>query len=549
MKKVLLFFLMLFIWCVSTYSQSMIPPTPSKLAEDVKANASGRGYYTKLSNFAFFADEISNATVTLEAHFPPNSSNVVASFAGVYEIPMHDDGLSGDRVAGDNIWTLTLRFGNYVPQFYYHDGAVDIVSTGSTRGQDGSGARIGNGFEVAIVNRAKAVQPRALAADVYATDYTVNIVLPPEQFDPNTTQEYMRAVAQRFYQYYPDSFDFIAIFSGERPVYNLYNGFYAEVPSSYDVSNDIQGINKGMFSGSAFYGSKGRLHQIINMGQRISGDALIHEIGHRWGITFNLPALDLTRNNSDGVHWGTSTVNGKMRYGHFLNNNGDGTFTVGNPPGACGGCSADIPFDDLELYLMGLLPAAAVSPRNFVIDPAFKLNYGMVLPADKTEVVTIERIQQVYGRRDPDEQTSQRNFRIALILATTRPASAAEMSFMDETARFIASASTGYPNTFTAATKGLGALKTELNAERVPEIVRAAVSGKQLIVYGGNFDDGAKILLNGERQKKTANDGQIPGAVLIAKKAGKSVASGQTITLQVQNIDGKLSPAFTYTRP
>jgi hypothetical protein len=540
---------------LTTFSFLFLPLMPvhsiratTQSAEAVKVSASvGAGYYTKLSNFAFFADEISNAAITLEAHFPPNSSNVIASFAGVYEIPMRDDGMSGDQLSGDHIWTLVLRFGDYVPRFYYHDGAIDII-TGSTSGQDSTGTRIGNYFEVAIVNREKEVQPHALAPDVYVTDYAANIVLPPQQFDSTTPQDYMMAITQRFYQYYPDSFDFIAIFSGERPVYNQISGSYTQAAASYDVSNDVQGINKRDFNTSASYSSKGRLSQIINMGQRIAGDPLMHEIGHRWGIALNLPALDLTRNHSDGVHLGTSTVNGKMRYGLFLNRNGDGTFTVGNPPGSCFGCNENIPFDDLELYLMGLLPALAVSPHNFVIDPAFRVDFGMVIPANKTETVTIECIQQVYGQRDPDERTSQKEFRTALLLATTRPASAAEMSLIDEVSRYFASSSTGYPNTFSVATRGLGRLSTTLNTERIPEIVRATVSGKKLMVFGGNFDNNAKILLNGERQK-TANNDQIPGTVLIAKKAGKNILSGQSVTIRVQNMDSKLSPEFIYTRP
>jgi uncharacterized delta-60 repeat protein len=82
----------------------------------------------------------------------------------------------------------------------------------------------------------------------------------------------------------------------------------------------------------------------------------------------------------------------------------------------------------------------------------------------------------------------------------------------------------------------------------LPVIQSATIQGKRLIITGYNFDQGAKLLLNGEKQK-TANDDASPDTTLIAKKAGKQIASGQTVTLQVQNADGKVSSAFTFTRP
>jgi hypothetical protein len=77
-----------------------------------------------------------------------------------------------------------------------------------------------------------------------------------------------------------------------------------------------------------------------------------------------------------------------------------------------------------------------------------------------------------------------------------------------------------------------------------PRITGTSVSGKKLFVNGFNFDDGAKILINGQSQK-TTNDSASPSLRLIGKKAGKKVKSGDK--LQVRNSDGALSPEFTYT--
>jgi uncharacterized delta-60 repeat protein len=83
----------------------------------------------------------------------------------------------------------------------------------------------------------------------------------------------------------------------------------------------------------------------------------------------------------------------------------------------------------------------------------------------------------------------------------------------------------------------------------VPQITGAEVSGKKLYVYGKNFDSGAEVWMNGEMQKKTRNDDLSPTTMLIAKKTGKKIAPGETVTLQVRNSDGALSEEFTFMRP
>jgi IPT/TIG domain-containing protein/beta-propeller repeat-containing protein len=80
-------------------------------------------------------------------------------------------------------------------------------------------------------------------------------------------------------------------------------------------------------------------------------------------------------------------------------------------------------------------------------------------------------------------------------------------------------------------------------APPVPTITGVTREGKRLIVVGQNFDDGAKVFINGEKQK-TANDETSPSTTLIAKKAGKFIQPGNKVT--VQNSDGTLSNEFTY---
>jgi len=81
----------------------------------------------------------------------------------------------------------------------------------------------------------------------------------------------------------------------------------------------------------------------------------------------------------------------------------------------------------------------------------------------------------------------------------------------------------------------------------VPSIASVAQTGKKLFISGNNFQQGAKVYLNGEKQK-TNNEDEF-GQLLRCKKAGKKVAPGETVSLVVINPDGGQSAAFLYTRP
>jgi hypothetical protein len=89
---------------------------------------------------------------------------------------------------------------------------------------------------------------------------------------------------------------------------------------------------------------------------------------------------------------------------------------------------------------------------------------------------------------------------------------------------------------------------TVTSASSGPRIIDAMIQGKNLIVIGERFDEGAVILLDTERQKKTRADEDNPTTRLIGKKVGKKIASGQTVTLEVRNSDGSVSNRFSFTR-
>jgi uncharacterized delta-60 repeat protein len=83
--------------------------------------------------------------------------------------------------------------------------------------------------------------------------------------------------------------------------------------------------------------------------------------------------------------------------------------------------------------------------------------------------------------------------------------------------------------------------------ESAPLITGAEVIGKELHIYGTNFDEDATIYVGGTKQK-TANDEFNPTTFLISKKAGKRISRGETVAIQVRNGGRRLSNELLFTR-
>jgi endo-1,4-beta-xylanase len=84
----------------------------------------------------------------------------------------------------------------------------------------------------------------------------------------------------------------------------------------------------------------------------------------------------------------------------------------------------------------------------------------------------------------------------------------------------------------------------EVGVDLTPKISAASRSGKQLIINGEKFLEGAQIFMNGEKQKKVFVDEENPSMMIVARKAGKFVKPGDL--LQVKNPDGRVSNEYVY---
>lgn len=77
-----------------------------------------------------------------------------------------------------------------------------------------------------------------------------------------------------------------------------------------------------------------------------------------------------------------------------------------------------------------------------------------------------------------------------------------------------------------------------------PVITAAIIKGADLNITGSGFARGAVLVLNGKNQKIKYQS----ATSLKGKKAGRKIAQGQTVRLQVRNPDGALSQELSFTR-
>lgn len=104
----------------------------------------------------------------------------------------------------------------------------------------------------------------------------------------------------------------------------------------------------------------------------------------------------------------------------------------------------------------------------------------------------------------------------------------------------------GYAATFNIGLQGVTG--TTPGPSVPPVVTGVSISGKNLIVNGANFSDDALVFIDGQKYKKTDNDESSPTTLLIVRKAGKSIAAGQTVSVQVMNSDNTLSEGFSFSR-
>jgi hypothetical protein len=274
-------------------------------------------------------------------------------------------------------------------------------------------------------------------------------------------------VFNRFYDHFEDKFDFANIVS---QVTTGRNRGYSS------VRNDIRGIGLSMKDNGDTYGSANRLQGIVNYPIDTLFDlgtkGANHEIGHRWGVFLDFPSLD-----APGPHWPVSDfargimgfnlaggVGGQFPY-DFIEQS-DGTFLVQMT-------ELTDEFNDLELYLMGLMAPEDVSPGRLFLNQnqQDQLFHGGIFEGP-AELVTVQDFVDHNGSRIPAAGGTQTHFSVAsIILSADRLLTEDEMAFFDHMAArgeatnelpYTLGLASGVTKPFYLATQGLGTLSTTM---------------------------------------------------------------------------------------
>jgi uncharacterized protein (TIGR03437 family) len=427
------------------------------------------------------------------------------------EVPMFDDGTNGDSIAGDGIYTLVVPSAPIVAALKPVD--VHRPVLGYIRPYGGSSAPsryniIGQVADSAIPS----VPVSTDAADVQHTDYVVNILSPqtfPAASAPTLGSGTPTALLKRFYQLYPDSFDVINI--ALEPSF-FQNSFH------YTVRNAVKGIgSSSTFDVGASYGSASRLQGFSVFSTDGYDGATVrtlHEFGHQFIDYLNIPPL------AQGIpHWPVSTMaSGIMGFSGqgaegllfpcLIQQSGSGLVLAPNPN--------EPVFSDMDLYLMGLLPASQVGTQivlanqdaNSVLGQCGGTVYsGAYSTLQLSDVIANPAV----GPRVPDVASSPKQFRLATVIVTRDELlSPQAMSFYDFFARRLEQTIpvpvrdgllTATDSPFAVATRGLGSWVGRITPQAAPSISSGGITplyssstsitpGSWVSIYGSNLAAG-----------------------------------------------------------
>ena len=318
-------------------------------------------------------------------------------------IALRDDGTGGDRVAGDRIYTCQLNAAQIVNAMRADD--VHRVFLGFLNLF--AGARY-NIFADVYGADAGTYPITRLSQFVQSTPRLVNIQ-DPAYFVSNDPAH----VTQEFYRWFGDDFDLLNLIYSPERIQNR---------NHFTVKNSVDGIGLARTDNTGRYGSAGRLQGISQF--PIPGfydgaeNGFIHELGHQWINFLNFPPL------APGIpHWPPSSMAGGVMgfsIGGAGGEGGDFRCLVTDQNGVVTltpRTDAAV-YNDFDLYLMGLLPAAQVRQQvvftNVTSPPSC---IGQVYTG-AVQRVSVQDIINRYGPRVPAAGATPPTFRLATVLVT-----------------------------------------------------------------------------------------------------------------------------------
>jgi hypothetical protein len=366
---------------------------------------------------------------------------------------LRDDGLSGDRLAGDHIFTTPpLRANTNILRdllgtnlFFQRDSnsppGLVYLGVGEVQVIELNGET--NRFlvypDVGVLDiQIPAVSSLTLSTNVQAAPHLMNVKTAGTivQTTLRGGEFLLPNLAQAVYKVLPDSFDFLMCFSSMH-VENLPRTASANFVSGVHVAVKVAftGTGQSPFDSTSSFGSAGRL-QAVNCldanARGVTAQNATHEIMHEWSAFISM-SLGL---NADGAHYSPYSSVGSIVGGQLWNTNGQGQFTMNCQEGRSGAHHAP----PLDKYMMGLVSGGTVAPLH-AYDTSrpgpFSICDQVISNINVT--VTISNIQNLHGIRSPGPSTAQRDFSLGFVIESReRFLSPTEMTFYEILAAWYA---------------------------------------------------------------------------------------------------------------
>tara|TARA_B110000046_G_scaffold179263_1_gene208251 strand:- start:4116 stop:5024 length:909 start_codon:yes stop_codon:yes gene_type:complete len=275
-------------------------------------------------------------------------------------------------------------------------------------------------------------------------------------------------IFEDIYKKFPDEYDFIFLVLNE-PGIPQGMGYYGML---IGVSNAIEGTGQGIYDYSSDYGSDGKLKavmQLTGLSYLQSGPSL-HELMHNWGnFGFESHSVNEPGENITSVpywgHWGFTGGSTKGQLGGFeqstLVESGDSSYSVA-PFGPFANGGNGVPFNELELYLMGMAPLSSVVPFDLFRDiNSFSVTEtSFDFTATTRETYDNAAIENLLGTRLPSFADSQKEFKLLVVVLTDEVLTTEEWNTIDATAEWFSfpGADDYSSYNFWEATNGVGSI-------------------------------------------------------------------------------------------
>jgi hypothetical protein len=299
--------------------------------------------------------------------------------------------------------------------------------------------------------------------------YSENVINVVKDLNYDNASYEIQNITKIVYREFEDTYDFISMVLV--PGYNA-NRYHI------NIKNETKGIGLNIYNSSYSFGSNGKLigMEFFPLPGFYDGAShtFSHEIGHQWiNFLFGTPfEIGIPHwpycNHSLGIMGisigGQSGQGGSFQYSLSITN-GEFKFIPYKPsdPGSF--------FQDLDLYLMGLIPPGLVGNKYIFKYPNSVPVINQVYNASDFIFYTVNELITAVGERIPNSLNSQKKFKILSIVVSPEKLTDVEHSFYD----YFTKRATGkeavtvhegllkeVANPFYKATKGLGSLETNI---------------------------------------------------------------------------------------